>query len=408
MRILYFDCFSGISGDMVLGALVDAGLSIDKLRQEINKLNLKYKITSQKVSKSGISGTSIAILPTPTGPAGRQKDIPRTPEQVIKIIDGSKLAPEIKILSKKIFTKLAKAEAKIHKHFVGANCGSPVSLHLHELGSIDTIIDIAGAATGVRLLNIDKIYSSPLPVNRGYVKCAHGILPVPAPATAELIKDIPVYGSDVCSELVTPTGAAIVTTLAESFGKCPEMRIDKIGYGAGKKELETPNLLRVFIGELVSNCNKKGLEKYLKDVVTVVETNIDNMNPELYEYVVEKLFNAGALDVYMSNIQMKKNRPGTLLSVIAEEKELNKIIDIIFTETTTLGVRTYKVSRFKFQREEKVISTKYGNIKVKIGKLGNEIKNIAPEYESCKSIAEKLNIPLKTVYAEANRAAKYL
>lgn len=384
MKIAYFDCFSGISGDMILGALIDAGLGIDKLIENLTKLNLKYKIISKKISKNGIAGTSVTI-------PSLQEDTPRTPGQVIKIINDSKLELEIKTLSKNIFTKLAKAEAKIHSN-------RKDSLHLHELGSIDTIIDIVGTVIGIKLLDIDEIYSSPLPVSRGYVKCAHGILPVPAPATAELLKGIPVYGSNISAELVTPTGAAIITTLAKSIGKLPEMNIDKIAYGAGKKELEIPNLLRVFIGTSV--------DEYIEDTVIIVETNIDNMNPELYEYVITKLFDAGALDVYLTPVQMKKNRPGIILSSIVEEKDLNKIIETVFNETTSLGIRTYKVSRFKLRREERIINTKYGKIKIKIGKIGNTIKNIAPEYESCKKIAEKLNLPLKNIYSEVNRGLR--
>ncbi|MDD2889582.1 MAG: nickel pincer cofactor biosynthesis protein LarC [bacterium] len=388
MKITYFDCFSGISGDMILGSLIDAGLDFNKLKQELNKLNIKYSISQSKTTRNGISGTSIDI-------SAPGKDKSYTPEEILKIIGTSKLSPEIKSVSQKIFSRLTNAEHTIHN---GASHKSSKKVHLHELGSIDTIIDITGAVIGLNLLKIDEIYSSPLPITRGYIKCAHGILPVPAPATIELLKNTPLYGNNISAELITPTGAAIITTIANAFGKLPEMQINSIGYGAGKQELEIPNLLRVYIGTTK--------EKYTKDTVVVVETNIDNMNPELYEYVSTKLFKAEALDVYLTPIQMKKNRPGTMISVITEEKNLHTILEILFSETTTLGVRTYTTSRFKLQREEKIINTKYGKIKVKIGKLGNVIKNISPEYESCKIIAEKLNIPIKIIYAEANKIIK--
>ncbi|MFA5031519.1 MAG: nickel pincer cofactor biosynthesis protein LarC [bacterium] len=388
MKIAYFDCFSGISGDMILGSLLDAGLDFKKLKHELTKLNIKHSVTHSKTTRNGISGTSINI----TSP---EKDKSYTPEEILKIIGTSKLSPDIKSVSQKIFSRLTEAEQTIHN---GAFHKSSKKVHLHELGSIDTIIDITGAVIGLNLLKIDAVYSSPLPITRGYIKCAHGILPVPAPATIELLKNTPLYGNNISAELITPTGAAIITTIVKTFGNLPEMHINSIGYGAGKQELEIPNLLRVYIG------TKK--EKYTKDTVIVTETNVDNMNPELYEYVVTKLFKAEALDVYLTPIQMKKNRPGTMISVITEEKNLHNVLEILFAETTTLGVRTYTTSRFKLQREEQTINTKYGKIKFKIGKLGNIIKNISPEYESCKIIAEKLNVPLKTIYAEANKVKK--
>ncbi|MDD5530749.1 MAG: nickel pincer cofactor biosynthesis protein LarC [bacterium] len=388
MKIAYFDCFSGISGDMILGSLIDAGLDFNNLKQELNKLNIKYTLAHSKTTRNGISGTSINI----TSPG---KDKSYTPEEILKIIGNSKLSPDIKSVSQKIFSRLTNAEHTIHN---GASHKSSKKVHLHELGSVDTIIDITGAVIGLNLLKIDEVYSSPLPITKGFIKCAHGILPVPAPATIELLKNTPLYGNNISAELITPTGAAIITTIAKTFDKLPEMQINSIGYGAGKQELEIPNLLRVYIGDTK--------EKYRKDTVIIVETNIDNMNPELYEYVAAKLFKAEALDVYLTSIQMKKNRPGTMISVITEEKNLHNILEILFAETTTLGVRTYTTSRFKLQREEQTINTKYGKIKVKIGKLGNTVKNISPEYESCKIIAEKLNIPLKTIYAEVNKVIK--
>jgi len=379
MKIAYFDCFSGISGDMILGALVDAGLDIDYLKKEFEKLNISgYDITTRKVEKNHICGTKVDITV-------KEKQRHRNLENINKIIDESTLDVEVKRLSKRIFLKLAEAESKVH----GVDIDK---IHFHEVGAIDSILDVVGTLIGLEKLNVKKIYSSHLPVGRGFVKCAHGVIPLPAPATAELIKGVPVYSRNVDGELVTPTGAAIITTLAEDFGKMPLMKIEKIGYGAGKSDFEQPNLLRVFIGELLdeSNC--------ATDVTNVIETNIDDMNPECYGYLAQKLFKFGALDVFFTNIWMKKNRPAVKLSVICHPEKTERLTNIIFDETTTLGVRIYKTNRRKLHVEKKRIKTKYGKVTVKIGKLNDKIKTVSPEYEDCKKIAEKNDIPLKEVY----------
>ncbi len=384
MRAAYFDCFSGIGGDMVLGALVDLGLPVEKLKSELHKLNLfDYQIEAKKVAKRGILSTQIKIRVK----EGKKE---RKLEDILSILDKSKLEEKVKERSRAIFTRLASVEAKIH--------GKDVQkVHFHELGGLDTIIDVVGAVAGMKYLGVEKVYSSPLPLGRGFIKCAHGILPVPAPATLELLKEVPVYGSDIEAELVTPTGAAIIISLTKDFGEMPPMKIDHIGYGAGERDLPIPNLLRVSIGVI--------RKAYEEDVVSLIQTNIDDMNPEFYEHIVDRLFHEGALDVFLTPIQMKRTRPATMLSVIADQEKMEKMLEIIFNETTTLGVRISKIKRRKLNRENRKVSTKYGKIEVKIGKHDGIVKNISPSYEECRKIATHLKIPLKGVYQEAKQAA---
>ncbi len=384
MRVAYFNCFSGISGDMVLAALLDLGWPVKELERELNKLDLfDYHIEAEKVAKQGIISTQIKIRIK----EGKKE---RTLKDILSILDKSKLEEGIKERSRAIFIRLASVEAKIHGK-------SPQEVHFHELGGLDTIIDVVGAVAGMKYLGIEKVYSSSLPLGKGLLKCSHGTLPVPAPATLELLKGVPVYGSNIEAELVTPTGAAIISTLAENFGQMPAMKIDDIGYGAGQRDLPIPNLLRVWLGILEN--------AYQEDVVSLIQTNIDDMNPEFYEHIADRLFNEGALDVFLTPIQMKKTRPATMLSVITVEEKTEKMLELIFDETTTLGVRISKIERRKLNRESRKVATKYGKIEVKIGKLDGIIKNISPSYEECRKIASRLNIPLKKVHQEAKQAA---
>ncbi len=384
MRAAYFNCFSGISGDMVLAALVDLGWPIKELERELSKLDLfNYQIEAEKVAKQGITSTQIKIRIK----EGKKE---RTLKDILSILDKSKLEEKIKERSQAIFIRLASVEAKIHGKSVQ-------EVHFHELGGLDTIIDVVGAVAGMKYLGIEKVYSSPLPLGKGFVKCSHGTLPVPAPATLELLKGVPVYGSNIEAELVTPTGAAIISTVAENFGQMPPMKIDNIGYGAGQRDLPIPNLLRVSLGMLRN--------AYEEDVVSLIQTNIDDMNPEFYEHIADRLFNEGALDVFLTPIQMKRTRPATMLSVITDEEKTEKMLELIFDETTTLGVRISKIKRRKLNREGRKVATKYGKIEVKIGKLDGIIKNISPSYEECRKIATRLNIPLKKIYQEAKQTA---
>ncbi len=383
MKIAYFDCFAGISGDMILAALIDAGLNINQLKKELNKLSLPpYEFKTSRVKKNGIGGANVEVV-------GKEEGRARGFEEILRIINKSGLDKDVKEKAKQIFNRLAAAEAKIHRKRGG-------DIHFHELGGLDTIIDVVGALTGIKLLKIEKIYSSPLHLGSGFVKCQHGILPVPAPATLELLKDIPVYGRDIEAELVTPTGAVLITSLASNFGEIPSMKIEKIGYGAGNGNLSIPNLLRVFIGDVKELI-------YKEDKVYLVETNIDDMNPLVYGYLMDTLFQKGALDVWFTPIQMKKNRPAITLSFLGEERNLEDLCETIFRETTTIGVRFSQVKRKCLKREERIVKTKYGKIKAKIAMLGRVVKQISPDYDECRKLAEKLDIPFKDIYEEAKK-----
>lgn len=389
MRIVYFDCFSGISGNMVLGALIDAGLELDELRRELAKLKLAgYRIEARRVLKRYIAGTLVDVKV-------QEEGVERHLGDILDIIEGSALPGEIKETCRRIFTKLAEAEARVH--------GLDVEdIHFHEVGGLDAIVDIVGSVVGLKLLGIEEVYSSPLHLGTGFVECAHGKLPVPAPATLELVKGVPTYGRDVEAELVTPTGVAIITTLAKAFGRTPLMEVEAIGYGAGHRDLPIPNLLRVSIGKAL----EPEWRGYEEDVVTLIEANIDDMNPELYEHVMERLFERGALDVFLTPIQMKKSRPAVKLSAIVRAADLSEVLNTFFDETTTLGVRLYEARRKKLSRGNIVVETKHGRVGVKVGKLGDVVKNISPEYGDCWRIASQLDIPLKEIYEEAKRAAR--
>lgn len=379
MKIAYFDCFSGISGDMIIGALIDLGLDFNFLKKELEKLDLKnYKLQTKKIIKNGISATKFDVI------AENKYNEERNIKGINHLIYNSKLDNETKDKIKKIFHKIAAAESKIHSKPIG-------KIHFHEIGAIDTMIDVAGAVIGLKKLDIGKIYCSRLNVGAGFVEFSHGKYPIPAPATAEILKNVPIYHNNIEAELVTPTGAAIITSFAEKFGEMPVMEVEKIGYGAGTKNLEQPNVLRVFIGNL---------EKDGNETINVIETNIDNMNPEIYPFVIDKLMENGALDVYLTNIIMKKGRPAIKLTVLCEIRDTEKLARVIFDETTTLGIRIFRAERKILQREIKIIKTKYGNVRVKISKLNDEIKNISPEYEDCVKIAKKNKVSLKKVYGE--------
>lgn len=387
----YFEMFSGISGNMVLGALIDLGLDPKSLESELNKLGLQneYEIKIEKVSRSHIGGTYVDVhLHDHEHEHDHAHDHAhdhdhhgRNLEDINKIIETSELSRTIKEKSKTIFLNLAKAEAKVHRTEIN-------EIHFHEVGAVDAIVDIVGSVTGLELLGIDRIYASSINTGQGYVIAAHGKLPVPAPATMELLKNVPTYSSGTEKELTTPTGAAIITSLSAYFGPKPLMRVEKVGYGAGTYEIEIPNLLRINVGNVEQGSKK----------MKVVETNIDDMNPQFYEYIMEKLFEKGALDVYFTPIQMKKNRPATKISVIVDAENLFKINEILLKETTTLGVRIFDIEREIVDRKIKEVETQFGKVKVKVGILDGKTVNIAPEYEECKKIAKEKGLPIKTVY----------
>jgi uncharacterized protein (TIGR00299 family) protein len=388
-QIVYFDCFPGVSGDMILGALIDAGLDLHQLEFELRKLNIPgYTLNAEKTTRKGLSGTRFLVHAEEDQTERHLKDIE-------EILDHSALDDDIKVSGKAIFRELANVEAKIHN-------SAPEKVHFHEIGGLDSIIDIIGSLLGLKLLGIETVYASRIPVGTGFVECDHGTLPLPAPASLELLKGIPIYASSMEKEIVTPTGIAILKNVAKSFGVIPEMRIQRIGYGAGSREMKIPNLLRVWIGDSEKN------QEYEEDEVILIETNIDDMNPEYFGYTSEKLFERGALDVFMTPIFMKKNRPGTLLSVLILPDTLDEMLSTIFAETTSLGIRIHRLEREKLPREIITVDTPFGCVRVKVSRVGHEIKNISPEYEDCKEIAAKQGIPLRKVYEVAEVAMRKL
>ena len=382
MTLAYFDCFSGISGDMTLGALVDAGVSIDALRAELAKLKLAgYELKGEKTTRSGIAAVKVhVVIDEKNQPSRHLADI-------LKIIGASSLSASIKEKSSLIFKRLAEAEAKVH-------ATTPDKVHFHEVGAVDAIIDIVGSVIGLQLLGVTQVLASPVNVGSGTVQTSHGMFPIPAPATAELLKGMAIYQSSTQFELATPTGAAIISTLASSFGPLPPVRINRIAHGAGDKDFPgQPNVLRLLIGESAA--------AYEEDFSLVIETNIDDMNPQVYDYLIERLMNAGAQDAYLTPTIMKKGRPAILLSALTDRAKSDALLDIIFRETSSIGVRIHEVGRKKLSREIGEIETKFGRVRVKISRRGDEILNISPEYEDCRRLAEDRNTPLKQVMEEA-------
>jgi len=386
MKVAYFDCFSGASGNMILGALLDVGLPLEELQAELNRLPFSgYQILVRKVQKQGLFGTHVEVK-------AQERPTHRHLSDILDLLDRSTLTPILKAQAGQIFLRIAEVEAEIHQ--------VPMEeVHFHEIGAIDSIVDIVGAVCGLHKLGIERIYVSPFTLGRGFVDCAHGRIPLPAPATLALLKDKPVLFSEIEGELVTPTGAAILATLGTGFGDPPAMRLQSVGYGAGTKDYSIPNVLRLCVGELEEGGAKQG-----KDSVVVMETNIDDMNPQFYEYVMDRLFKAGALDVYLTPVLMKKSRPGTLLTVVCTSSLLEEISTLILQETTTLGVRWQEVRRVKADRELIDWDTPYGKVKVKVARWKGRIINVTPEYEDCKRIAEAGGEkPLKEVYNEIAR-----
>ncbi len=389
MRIAYFDCFSGVSGDMILGALIDAGADLHMLESELGKLNISgFTLKAEKTTRGGLSGTRFFVNQDRSHAERHLTDIER-------IMDDSNLPDDIKSGAKSIFRELAEVEAKIHNT-------NPGDVHFHEIGGLDSIVDIVGSLIVMKMMDIETVYASKIPVGTGFVECNHGVLPLPAPATLELLKGIPVYASSSEKELVTPTGIAILKHVVQSFGTIPEMKIEHIGYGAGSRDLKTPNLLRVWIGEAGVK------QEYEKDDVILIETNIDDMNPEIVGYTMERLLERGALDAFMTPIFMKKNRPGTLLSILITPDKLDETIAIIFAETTSLGVRFQRLERRKLPRKLITVETLFGPVRVKISQIDTEKMILSPEYEDCRQIAARMSIPLRKVYGEAQAAAERL
>ncbi len=387
MKILYFDCFAGIAGDMIIGALLDAGLDLDELRGELATLKVPgYTLSAEKTARNSITGTKFNVNVSEEDHAHRHlKDI-------VELIDSSELSDTVKERSAQTFRTLAAAEASIHGESIE-------SVHFHEVGGVDSIIDIIGSFIGLEKLGIEAVYASRVHLGTGFVRSAHGKIPVPAPATLALLQDVPVYSTGITSELVTPTGAAVLVTLAKEFGPLPRMTVERTGYGAGSRELEIPNLLRVCIGEAAGPAAKR-------EELVLAETNIDDMNPQLFDHVGERLFEQGALDVYLTPVQMKKGRPATVLSALVRPDKLDEVLSVIFSETTTLGVRINRIERAYLERELVKVETRYGTVSVKVARTAGGIANVSPEYEECRAIAAAQHLPLKDVYDEVKAAAR--
>jgi len=370
---------------MVLGALTDLSDDPSFLQEELKKLDLKgYSISHKKVKRGVIQATKVDVKVT------EKKSSKKNLKSIISIIENSDLAKKIKNDSTKIFRRLAEAEAKVH--------GTTIEkVHFHEVGAIDSIVDIVGSVIGIHHLSISKIVSSSINTGSGFVKCDHGTLPVPAPAVVEILRGVSCFSSGVQQELTTPTGAAIITTLADEFASLPNLKIERAGYGAGGIDLkEMPNALRIILGE-------HSIASESKEEIFVLETNIDDMNPEFYDVVMEKLFQAGAVDVFLTPIIMKKNRPATKLSVLTQQQNVEMLANEVLKNTTTFGVRFYPVGRVMLEREFQEIETAFGKVKVKIGKSDGEICHISPEYEQCKNFSKEQGIPIKKVYEEIQK-----
>ncbi|HLJ40495.1 MAG TPA: nickel pincer cofactor biosynthesis protein LarC [Candidatus Acidoferrales bacterium] len=390
MKLAYFDCFSGISGDMVLGALVDAGVDLRELESELRKLNLEgWNISAAKVQRKAILATKVNV-------ETKESHHHRHLSPILKMIDQAALAPRAAQRAREIFQRLGEAEAKVHNISIE-------KVHFHEVGAVDSIIDIVGSAIGFELLGIDTFACSIMDVGGGRVQTEHGLLPVPAPATVELLRDAPTFSSGIEKELVTPTGAAIATTLSTQYAAMPAMTLKAIGYGAGSADLpQQPNVLRIMIGESIRESAHENASEHWDAPIAVIEANLDDMSPQIYGYFAEQALASGALDIFSTAVQMKKNRPGQLVTLLCEPSNLKRLIDLIFRETTTIGIRTHEVRRQTLARESVPVETPLGTIRMKISRLNGTLLNAAPEYEDCRKIATQKGLPLKEVLSTAN------
>ena len=398
MKLAYFDCFSGISGDMTLGALVDAGCAVERFRDELSGLQVPgWELAAEKVWKNGMAATYVRVK---TEDQAKHRSL----SAILEILEHSKLAVRVRERAGAIFRRLGEAEASVHD--------VPLEkIHFHEVGAVDAIVDIVGACVGFEALGIEKFACSALNVGGGTAKMAHGVLPVPAPATAKLLQGKPTYSNGVQKELVTPTGAAIVATLCEAFGPQPAMSVNAIGYGAGTADLEgQPNVVRLMIGEAADKGSysgtagtsaQAGATVLLDEEIAVIEANLDDMNPQIYGYFLEKALAAGALDVYTTPVQMKKNRPGVLLTVLCKPEGTQELMALIFAETTTFGARTYRAQRKVLPREWVNVATQFGDVRVKVSRVNGSLLHVAPEFEDCKRVADEKKVPLQKVMAEA-------
>ena len=394
MRTLYFDCFAGVSGDMTLGALVAAGADARELKERLALLDLPgYEVEFESVDRSGIGATRAVVRLT------KEEKHHRHLSDIEKIIGASRLGDAVKERALKVFGRLAEAEARVHN--------VPVSkIHFHEVGAVDAIVDVVGACIGFELLGIERFASAALHVGSGTVEMAHGSFPIPPPAVAELLRGAPVYSTDVTGELVTPTGAAIVSTVSESFGPMPLMRVEATGYGAGAREYEKfPNVLRVLVGESgEAPGGARGGGAEADEGLLMVETNVDDVSPQVLGHLLERALAGGALDCFLTPVQMKKNRPGVLVSILCRPQDREGMLSLLFDETPTLGVRTYAVSRRALAREAVTVECEFGRIAVKVARRGGGVVSATPEFEECREAALAHGVALRAVQ-EAARAA---
>lgn len=383
MRGLYLDCFSGISGDMLLGALVDLGVSAGHLRSELKKVGVRgYRIAVSRVTRAHLGATKVDVVLAP----GRQPE--RGLREIRALIARSRLSPAVRGRSIEAFRTLVEAEAKVHRI-------APDKVHLHEVGAVDAIVDVVGTMIGLESLGWPRVVCSPLHVGHGMVTMEHGTFPVPGPATAEILRGRPCYATHVEGELVTPTGAALAVTLADGFGPLPSMRLQKVGYGAGSRQYDRhPNILRALLGDLLA-------DGAVRETILVLETTIDDMNPQLYGHLMERLFADGALEVFYTPIVMKKNRPGTQVTIICPEARLQDVTATIFRETTTIGFRYLPMGRIEMDRRIEVVKTPYGPVRMKVSFHDGRVMQAMPEYEDCRKLALRQGVPLKEVQRAA-------
>jgi len=386
MRIGYFDCFSGVSGDMILGSLVDAGLNTEELQAAVTGLGVSgIHLSTERVKRGAFVGTRVHVQTDEQGHPHRH--LP----DIEAILDGADIPDQVRTDARRIFRRLAEAEATAHGT-------TPDRIHFHEVGALDAMADVVGSAWGIRRLGLDRIHVSAINLGGGFIQAAHGKMPVPAPGTAALLVGAPAYGSEIHAELTTPTGAAILTTLAAAYGPMPCMAVQRVAYGAGGRDLkEQANLLRLLIGEAPGNFDR--------DQVTVLEATIDDMNPQFFEPLMDRLFEAGALDVFLSSVGMKKSRPGTTLTVLAEPGAADRCATLVLTHSTSFGVRAHTATRWKLPRDFITISTPHGPVRVKRGWSGDRISILSPEYEDCRRLAQAAGVPIHVVYEEARQAA---
>ena len=400
MKVLYFDCFSGASGDMIVGALVDAGVPLDEIRAALGSLSIdREAVWTERVQRAGIGAMKFQVRGEDAGHGhhhqkhggvATEAHAHRTLPEIYTLIDGSRLSAAGKDRAKALFARLGDVEATIH--------GTPADkVHLHEVGSLDSIVDIVSTVHALELVDARRIVASPLNVGGGTIRSSHGLYPVPAPATARLLEGVPVYSGTQRTEMVTPTGALLITAYATEFGGIPPMRIAKIGYGAGARSFDdTPNVLRVLIGEADASASSH--------TIVVIEAEIDDMNPQIFGVVMDTLLAEGALDVFYTPVQMKKNRPGTLLSIIAPPTAREKLTTIVFRETTTIGVRYREMTRECLERENRTVSTPFGDVRFKIARRDGEILNASPEFDDCVNLAKRHGRPIKDIQAAAIKA----